>query len=77
LDLLFAEGISKELDLLDAALELNVVTQAGAWFAFKGANIAQGREQALKLLKDNATMALDIETNIFAKIKERRAVVAL
>jgi recombination protein RecA len=50
-DLLFNEGISKELDLLDAALHYNVVTQSGAWFAYAGSNIAQGREQALHYLR--------------------------
>ena len=51
LDLLFNEGISKELDLLDAALHFKVLVQSGSWFAFEGENIAQGRDQALKLLK--------------------------
>src|SRR5579863_4657303 len=50
LDLLFSEGISRELDLLDAALHYNVVTKSGAWLAFNGSNIAQGRDQALLYL---------------------------
>jgi recombination protein RecA len=57
LDLLFNEGISKELDLLDAALHYNIVTKAGSWLSFDGNNIAQGRDQALGLLKDNKKMA--------------------
>ncbi len=51
LDLLFNEGVSKELELLDAALRHGIITQSGAWFAFEGNNIAQGREQALQYLK--------------------------
>jgi recombination protein RecA len=51
LDLLFNEGISHELELLDAALRHGIITQSGAWFAFEGNNIAQGREQALHYLK--------------------------
>ena len=51
LDLIFSEGISKELDLLDASLHYNVVKQNGAWFAFNDANFAQGRDQALQCLK--------------------------
>ncbi len=57
LDLLFNEGISKELDLLDASLFYNVIEQSGAWFAFDGNKIAQGREQALQFLKNNHDIA--------------------
>lgn len=56
LDLLFNEGISKELDLLDASLHYKVITQSGAWFCFEGVNIAQGREQALKKLKNDSAL---------------------
>ncbi|TET36775.1 recombinase RecA [Candidatus Dependentiae bacterium] len=59
-DLLFNEGISKELDLLDAALYYKAIEKSGAWFAFEGENIAQGREQALQYLKDNAEVAAQI-----------------
>jgi len=59
-DLLFNEGISKELDLLDAALHYKAIEKSGAWFAFEGENIAQGREQALLYLKDNAEVVAQI-----------------
>lgn len=51
LDLLFSEGISRELDLLDAALHFKVITQSGSWFAFNDEKIAQGRDQVLQQLK--------------------------
>jgi recombination protein RecA len=51
-DLIFGEGISKELDLLDAALYYNIITKSGAWFSYKGEKIGQGREQALHYLKE-------------------------
>lgn len=53
LDLLFNEGISKELDLLDAALHFEVIKQSGSWFSMGDTKVAQGREQALQALKDN------------------------
>lgn len=56
-DLLFHEGISKELDLLDASLYYQVIEKSGAWFAFEGENIAQGREQAHEYLKENRELA--------------------
>jgi recombination protein RecA len=64
LDLLFSEGISKELDLLDAALHYNVITKSGSWLAFDGVNMAQGRDQALMQLKENKK----ISDAIFAKV---------
>jgi len=51
-DLLFNEGISKELDLLDAALHFEVIQKSGAWFSYKDAKIAQGRDQALQYLRE-------------------------
>ncbi len=66
LDLLFNEGISRELDLLDAALHYKVVKQSGSWFSMDGQKIAQGREQALKFLKSNE----DVASTIFTKVHE-------
>jgi recombination protein RecA len=57
LDLLFGEGISYELDLLDAALHFGVATKSGAWIALEGQNVAQGREQMLACLKEDKPMA--------------------
>ncbi len=56
-DLLFSEGISKELNLLDASLHYKVMAQSGSWFSFNGNKIAQGREQALQYLKENDAVA--------------------
>lgn len=53
LDLLFSEGISKELELLDAAIENQVIVQSGSYFYFEDDKIAQGRDQALQFLKTN------------------------
>ncbi len=64
LDLLFAEGISRELDLLDAALFYNVIVQAGSWFSYNDTKIAQGREQVLQALKDNQALATEIRQKV-------------
>lgn len=66
LDLLFNVGISKELDLLDAAIESGVVTKSGAWLAFEGKNFAQGRDQAFNLFKEDKKF----QDVIAAKVKE-------
>ncbi len=64
-DLLFSEGISKELDLLDAALHFKIITQSGSWFAFNNVKIAQGRDQVLQHLKET-----EIFENIYKKVLE-------
>lgn len=69
-DLLFNQGISKELDLLDAALHFKVVTKSGAWLSFNGENIAQGRDQALTLLCENKDIMSAISARVYEAIAE-------
>lgn len=69
LDLLFGEGISKELDLLDAAIHYNIITKSGSWLAFQGSNIAQGRDQALQQLRENPTLAASVLSAVNAAIE--------
>jgi len=64
LDLIFSEGISRELDLLDAAIHFGVVAKSGSWFAFAGDKIAQGREQVLKQLKEGDKLATAIRAAV-------------
>jgi recombination protein RecA len=64
LDLLFSEGISHYLDLLDAALHFGIVKQSGAWFSFEDEKIAQGRESALEYLKEKPEAAQAIRNKI-------------
>jgi recombination protein RecA len=75
LDLLFSEGISRELDLLDAALAYGVIVQSGAWFAHNGEKFAQGREQALSHLKGNATFFTAINTEVMNCIENQVSLV--
>lgn len=65
-DLLFQEGISRELDLLDASLHYKVIEKSGAWFSYEGNNIAQGRDQALLYLKDTPDVALQVREKVNA-----------
>lgn len=71
LDLLFSEGISRELDLLDAALAFGVVVQSGAWISHKGEKFAQGREQALSYLKSNETFLNAIHEEVMVTIENQ------
>ena len=52
-DILYGEGISREGDLLDLAVEKNIVDKSGAWFSFQGERLGQGRDNARQFLKEN------------------------
>ena len=52
-DVMYGEGISKEGDLLDLAVERKIVDKSGTWFAFDGDRLGQGRENVKQYLKDN------------------------
>ena len=65
-DIMFGEGISKEGDILDLAAEIGVINKSGAWYAYDGNKIGQGRENAKQYLKDNPQVCEVVE----AKVRE-------
>lgn len=65
-DIMFGQGISKEGDLLDLASNINVVQKSGAWFAYEGEKIGQGRENAKAYLKENPAICEEIERKVRA-----------
>jgi recombination protein RecA len=73
LDLLFSEGISKELEVLDAALHYGIIIQSGSWFSLDGEKIAQGREQVLKYLKASTEIFEKTKSRVLEAIAERKA----
>jgi recombination protein RecA len=52
-DIMYGQGISREGDLLDLAVDKNIIDKSGAWFSFQGERLGQGRENARQFLKDN------------------------
>jgi recombination protein RecA len=66
-DMMYGEGISKEGDMLDLASEMNLLEKSGAWFAWKGERIGQGRENAKEFLKNNPDVAQQIERAVLEK----------
>ncbi|MBE5938997.1 MAG: recombinase RecA [Lachnospiraceae bacterium] len=63
-DIMFGEGISKEGDLLDLASDIDVVNKSGAWYAYNGEKIGQGRENAKIFLKNNPDIMSEIESKV-------------
>ena len=66
-DIMFGEGISKEGDILDLASELGIVNKSGAWYAYNGEKIGQGRENAKNYLKENPLICEEVEAKVRAK----------
>lgn len=60
-DIMFGKGISREGDLLDLAAEANIIVKSGAWYAYKGQKIGQGRENAKQYLLDNPDVYTEVE----------------
>lgn len=65
-DIIFGEGISMAGDVLDLAAEVNIVNKSGAWYAYEGNKIGQGRENTKQYLKDNP----EIFAEIVKKVRE-------
>jgi recombination protein RecA len=63
-DVMYGEGISREGDLLDLAVDRKIVEKSGTWFAFSGERLGQGRENVKQFLKDNPATFKSIEEKV-------------
>ena len=63
-DIMFGEGISKVGDILDLAAENNIINKSGAWYAYEGNKIGQGRENAKNYLKENPDVCEEVEKKV-------------
>ena len=65
-DIMFGEGISKVGDILDLAAENGIINKSGAWYAYEGNKIGQGRENAKNYLKENPAICEEVEKKVRA-----------
>ena len=73
-DIVYGEGISKAGNILDMAVNLDIIEKAGSWFSYNGERIGQGRENVKKYLKENPDILKDVEEKVrdnFAKAFEQ------
>ena len=63
-DIMFGEGISVVGDILDLAAENNIINKSGAWYAYEGNKIGQGRENAKQYLRDNPAVCVEVERKV-------------
>ena len=71
IDIIFAEGISKTGDLVDVASQYDIIQKAGAWYAYGGEKIGQGREAAKKYLEERPELFDKIYEETLDAIKQR------
>jgi recombination protein RecA len=67
-DILYGEGISREGEILDLGANFNIVDKSGAWYAYNGDKVGQGKDNAREYLKSNPAIALEIENKIREKL---------
>ena len=65
-DIMFGKGISKEGDLLDLAADVDIINKSGAWYAYNGDKIGQGRENAKQFLMNNPEIRDEVEAKVRA-----------
>ncbi len=72
-DLIYGEGISREGDVLDLAVEKNIVEKSGTWYTFSGQRIGQGRENAKQFLKENSKILEKMEKEVLESVTLSKA----
>ncbi|MCX7885389.1 MAG: recombinase RecA [Caloramator sp.] len=66
-DIMYGEGISKEGNILDVAVNNDIIQKSGSWFSYNDTKLGQGRENAKNFLKENTEIAIEIENKIREK----------
>ena len=71
-DLIYGFGVSREAEILDLAVNLDIINKSGAWFSYNGEKLGQGRENVKEFLKQNPNLSDEIEKKIREKMKEKK-----
>ena len=69
-DLMFNEGISRVGELVDMGVEYGILTKSGSWYSYDGNKLAQGRDAAKNVLRDNPDLADEIESKVMEALKK-------
>ncbi len=67
-DILYGEGISREGEIIDMGVEARVIEKSGAWYAYNGEKIGQGKDNAREFLRENEGLAVEIENKVRAEV---------
>ncbi|HEY0090985.1 MAG TPA: DNA recombination/repair protein RecA, partial [Flavobacterium sp.] len=69
-DIMYGEGVSKTGEILDLAVEFEIIKKSGSWFSYGETRLGQGRDAVKVMIKDNPELADELEAKIKNKIKE-------
>jgi recombination protein RecA len=72
-DIMYGEGVSKTGEILDLAVEFEIIKKSGSWFSYGDTKLGQGRDAVKTLIKDNPELAEELEEKIKSQIKELAA----
>jgi recombination protein RecA len=72
-DIMYGEGVSKTGEILDLAVEFEIIKKSGSWFSYGDTKLGQGRDAVKALIKDNPELAEELEEKIKTQIKELAA----
>ena len=72
-DIMYGEGISKVGEILDIAVEHDIIKKAGSWFSYEDTKLGQGRDAVKALIKDNPELMDELEDKVRAKVNETEA----
>jgi recombination protein RecA len=75
-DIIYGEGISKNGELIDIGVDLDIIKKSGSWFSYNDTKIGQGRDSVKVMLKDNPELAEEIENKIKEKVAIGKVTVA-
>lgn len=67
-DIMFGEGISRSGEIIDLGVQLDIIKKSGSWFSYDGSKLAQGRDAAKDVLRDNPELADELEQKIMAAL---------
>ncbi|OJU43202.1 MAG: recombinase RecA [Bacteroidales bacterium 45-6] len=70
-DIMYGEGISKSGEIIDLGSELGIIKKSGSWYSYNDTKIAQGRDAAKQVVKDNPELAEELEGLIFQALKDK------
>lgn len=70
-DIMFGEGISKAGEILDLGVDYGIIKKSGSWFSYNDTKLAQGRDAAKMVIKDNPELAAELEAKIKEAIKQK------
>ncbi len=71
-DIMFGEGISRSGEIVDLGADMGIIKKSGSWYSYNDTKLGQGRDSAKQCISDNPELADELETLIFAKLKEKK-----